>query len=568
MGWQDDPVIKPAQQAAAPWANDPIIKAAPKPSGHDFSLNTDKLAAVGQGIKDAAGGAVRSGMGIVSNLMRPFEAMIPGGEDGSSGNDKRMARVDSRFRGKGYNPDATAFKGGKLAGDIGLTLPVGGALGSVAGKLPALQTALRTGGFRAGLPAAPLLSRAGAGQMALRTGAGATVGGASTALVDPEHAGTGAIIGGALPGVVKAMGVTGKVLNRGADAGFSNLMGAATGTGAESIRESFRAGKNGATAFLDNMRGKVPFDDVVAQAKGALGNMRMQRSQAYRSGMVDISNDATVIPFSPIQDAVSKVSSMGSYKGQAINKHAAGTVNELAETVQNWGALNPAEFHTPEGLDALKQAIGDIRDTTQFGTSARRAADTVYNAVKDEITRQAPTYAKVMKDYSEASSALQEVERTLSLTDKAATDTAVRKLQSVLRNNAQTNYGNRQNLVNMLKDKGGADLMPALAGQSMSSAMPRGISGAISKVGGGGMALMNPASIPMLLGAAPFTSPRLVGEALYKAGRGVGAAGKAAQSVKQNALRGMLPQGMNLSDLGLLRTLPIMAIPEIQTNRQ
>lgn len=194
--------------------------AAPQTDSVDFSLNTDKVKTVGQGIKDAVGGVARSGMGIASNLMRPFEAMIPGGDDGSSGHESRMARVEGRLKGKGYDTDSNTFKGVKLGADVLATLPVGGALGKLAGKagLPALQTALATGGFRTGLPAAT--TKAGkVGQMALRSGAGATGAAGAGLLVSPENTGTAATIGAFLPpalaGAGKVAHATGAALRGG-----------------------------------------------------------------------------------------------------------------------------------------------------------------------------------------------------------------------------------------------------------------------------------------------------------------------------------------------------------------
>ncbi len=528
--------------------------------------------------RNVMGGIVRSGQGLVSNLMRPFEAAIHGGNDFNTGHDERMARVDSRFKSKGYDPESLAFKGGKLGGDVALTAPVGGALAAGAKyipgltkALPGIESALRTGGFRTGVQAAPTLAGRAA-DMGVRMAGGAATGGAMGALVDPENAGTSAMIGGALPPALKVAGVTGKLIKKGAGAVSSNLLGATTGTGAESVRAAYAAGKTGTTKFLDNMRGNVSFDDVVGEAKGALSKMREARAADYRSGMVDISNDKSVIDFKPIQDAMSRIGKMGSYKGQQINKNAAGTVDDLAATVDNWGGLDPAEYHTPEGLDALKQAIGDVRDSTQFGTAARRASDEVYNAVKNQITAQAPTYSKVMKDYSEASALLKEIESGLSLGSKgnSSKDAAVRKLQSLLRNNAQTNYGNRLNLARQLEEKGGADLMPALAGQSMGAAMPRGMVGALQK-GGAALSAVSSggASIPALLAAAPFASPRLVGEGLYGLGRMTGGAGNLLNAGKQgmNRLAGQHPGLLDLEN-ALYRSLPLMATSAIPLTRR
>jgi hypothetical protein len=148
------------------------------------------------------------------------------------------------------------------------------------------------------------------------------------------------------------------------------------------------------------------------------------------------------------------------------------------------------------------------------------------------------------------------------LGDKASSDTAVRKLQSLLRNNAQTNYGNRLDLAKTLEDQGGVNLLSSLAGQTMSSAMPRGITGAIQKggallgaVGSGG------ASIPLTIATAPFTSPRLMGEALYGMGRLSGGAGEAANSAS-NGLARLATKKPALLDArnALYRASPLMAI--------
>jgi len=92
--------------------------------------------------------------------------------------------------------------GGRLAGEVIGTLPVGGALakgvgiaakGVGAAKYASpLVEALRTGGMSAG-------AQTGAKALATRVAGGAATGGASAALLNPEEAGTGAMIGGALP---------------------------------------------------------------------------------------------------------------------------------------------------------------------------------------------------------------------------------------------------------------------------------------------------------------------------------------------------------------------------------
>ena len=485
-----------------------------------------------------AAGAVRGAGSIGATILTPYDLLV--GNTKSIGNPERRKAMDEALTTMGAQPDSLAYKGAKLAGEIAGTAGAGGVLANgarVAGASPTIVNALASGGLSTGSAAAPGV--VGAVTNALtRAGAGAAVGGVSAGMVNPADAPEGAAIGGALPGAVQVAGVAGKAAKKAIGALTANTLGTTTGAGAESVRTAYQAGKEGGTSFLDNMRGNVPFTDVLDQAKAALQNMRIAKSEQYKQGMAGVSGDKTVVDFTPIDQAVNSLKSMGNYKGQVINKNASGTVDEIADLVNRWKALDPAEYHTPEGLDALKQAISDIRDTTQLGTAGRRAADTAYNAVKGEIVKQAPTYSKVMKDYSEASELVKEIERSLSLKQGTAADTAMRKLQSLMRNNVSTNYGNRLDLARTLESNG-AEVLPAVAGQALSSATPRGLQGLTAGgVGAAGLLMHNPAAIPALA----MTSPRLVGEAAYGLGalnRGAGNAGvyvnnKLAQLLQRN----------------------------------
>ena len=51
-----------------------------------------------------------------------------------------------------------------------------------------------------------------------------------------------------------------------------------------------------------------------------------------------------------------------------------------------------------------------------------------------------------------------QIQKSLSLNDKASVDTAMRKLQSLTRNNVQTNYGQRVKLAEELSKYGGQDI--------------------------------------------------------------------------------------------------------------
>jgi hypothetical protein len=462
------------------------------------------------------------------------------------------AGMDAGLESMGAQPDSLAYKGGQLAGEIAGSAGVGGVLGRGLSAVPALAKfapVVQSGGLTLG----PASTGNYAANLALRAAGGAVNGGATASLINPEMAAEGAIAGAALPVAVKGAQYAGK----GVTTLASNALGRMTGTSPETINAAYNAGKTRSQDFLQNMRGEASFDDVVDAAKSGLEKMRADRGAQYRSGMMDISADKTVLDFAPIDKAMQQVQSIGSYKGVQTNKNAAGIVDELSATINQWKQLNPAEYHTPEGLDALKRAVGDIRDATQFGTPARRAADSVYNSVKSEITKQAPVYSKVMGQYASASDELSQIEKALSLGDKTSKDTAIRKLQSLMRNNAQSNYGNRLSLAQQLEEKGGVQLTPAIAGQAMNTWMPRGMAGQIQAgtIGLGGY--LNPA----MLAALPLTSPRLMGETAYRAGLLANAA--AGAGGQATGLLGASPQARQIGQ-GLLTTLPI-AISTSQT---
>lgn len=397
------------------------------------------------------------------------------------------------------------------------------------------------------------------GKVASGATQGAAIGAASPVIAGGDYwsdkagqVGNGATIGGALP-VASAAVRGGANLAGGA---LRQALGVSTGSGAEAVGQAFKAGQAGDTAFTANMRGQVPMENVLEQARDGLSAMRAQRAAEYRAGMAQVSGDKSVLDFAPIQKAADDVQAMGSYKGVPINSNAAGVTQQLSDQVAKWGAMDPAEFHTPEGLDALKQSISDIRDTTQPNTAARRAADTVYNAVKSQITAQAPVYAQTMSGYAEASQTISEIQRALSLGEKSSADTALRKLQSVMRNNVSTNYGNRLDAVAALERQGGQSIMPALAGQAMNSWAPRGLAHGAGPIGLAGGLVMGHIS-PLALAGAPIMSPRIVGEGAYALGRASGVIPAVPGLMAANpriagALRGgLLSSAGNVSGVGM-----------------
>ena len=476
---------------------------------------------IGQTLGNIGAGALRGAGSIGATLIRPFES--------AQENSQRRADMDAALGSMGAETDSFSYGAGKLGAEVAGTAGAGGALAKGIGFIPGaakyaapLIEALRTGGMSAG-------AQTGAKALATRVAGGAATGGASAALLNPEEAGTGAMIGGALPIAGAALKGAGKLAK--------TAIGGTTGVGEEALTQAFQAGKAGGKAaqdFTGAMRGTSNMDDVLQMAKQNLESMGQQKQAAYRQGMAGVKADKTVLNLSNVDQSVNDALGMATFKGQVKNEKAAQALSEIKGEIDNWKSLDPAQFHTPEGLDALKQKIGGILEDIPYEQkTARSAAGKVYDSLRKEISDQAPEYSKVMKGYSEASETIKEIERALSLGQKASADTSMRKLQSLMRNNVNTNYGQRTQLADALRQAGGQDFMPALAGQALSTALPRGIQSALSGSGGAGLALTG--NIPAAVGLGAVSSPRLMGEAFYGAGKASSAVSPAIIEALRNA---------------------------------
>ena len=160
-------------------------------------------------VQNALGGAIRGAGSIGATILTPLDMLL--GNTQSWGNPERRAGMDGGLRELGIDTDSLAYGGTKLLAEIAGTAGVGGTLARGAAMIPGaakaapVLDAVRTGGFSAG-------GLSGAGGMAARTAGGTVTGAAAAGMVNPEDAGLGALIGGALPAAIKAAGATGRAI--------------------------------------------------------------------------------------------------------------------------------------------------------------------------------------------------------------------------------------------------------------------------------------------------------------------------------------------------------------------
>jgi len=319
-----------------------------------------------------------------------------------------------------------------------------------------------------------------------------------------------------------------------------HILGERLGTGAEAIGEAASAGYRGgeeAKSFRENIRQNVPVENVVDTSMDALHNMVTEKNANYKQGIKDADLDRPISPssFRAIDKAIFDAGDIGQFKGFTTSEVATKANSDLRDLVDRF--YERKDLHTIEGLDALKKAIGDYRRGLPPGSEmAGAVASKYYDGVLGAIKNQAPKYAAVMEHYEAAKDALKQLKSSLSLPQNERqlnVEAALKKLQSVMRNNVNTGYGFRKTLVDMLEANGAPNLRYALAGQALSNKSPRGLARIGIETGSElglaflGVATGNPGLIiPALkaFGISTVTrSPRLMGEATYYAGRAASA---------------------------------------------
>ena len=317
---------------------------------------------------------------------------------------------------------------------------------------------------------------------------------------------------------------------------LSETLGLTTGAGSKSIEEAAKAGAIGNQQFIQNLRGEVPVKDVLEAAQSGMQALKTQRRQAYETGIQStkpsqeivagkaLPKPAPRLDFEPIESSFKQ--SLDNLKVQgggdvasAVGEDSLKDINKIKTVIDEW--KSKSGLHTAEGLDILKRRIDDLY-RNDMTNEAKAVLSQTRNSVKQTIVKQDKNYAKTMADYEESLGIERELEKALSLGDRVSADSAIRKLQSLTRNNVNANYGYRKELADILRTQGGVDLMPALAGQSLNTWIPRGMHRIVPELTAGsaigGVALAGPAGLAPLA-TLPLQSPRLVGEATYKAGQ-------------------------------------------------
>lgn len=305
----------------------------------------------------------------------------------------------------------------------------------------------------------------------------------------------------------------------------AKVLGQSTGVGSEAIKTGFNAAQEGgdaAKAFTEGLRGDSTPEDLVNKAIAARDEVLDIRRSNYKDMLGSLKSDTSEIDTAPLKTQLEK-----QLENFNITKNEDGTLNfdestivrpsdqkeieSMTKDVENW------KNNTPQGIDTLKQRLSNYWEPgSKTGAFSEGLRSTARGMIEDT-----PGYSDAMKNYSDMSDQIQDIKQSLSLGDKAATETTYNKLKNALKNDKQL----RLSVIQELDATTGGSLQESIAGHSMSNLAPRGLA-KYADIGAGVTALSHGIGILPILGIAMTTSPRIVGEIVNALGLGANATTK------------------------------------------
>lgn len=341
-----------------------------------------------------------------------------------------------------------------------------------------------------------------------------------------------------------------KAVAGGQSALYKPLLGRMSGSGKAAVEEAIASGEKAwkgnpfksKTPFDKAMRGQTSADEVVSNVRGALEDVKMQRSQAYQDKLAQVSANQQPIDMVPFKQRLSDL--MDSYNvkinnGQVdtsrvpMGKKGRADIEDVVEMVSSWGSQ--AGDDTALGLDTLKRQLDDFYSES---SQARQFVADIKAKVRDTITDHVPEYGEMTKGYSEATQLIKEMEQGLSLRNtgmigRVTGDQTLRRLISSMKDNFQL----RKELLDTLGKKANEDLSGQVAGLTMNSVMPSGLAGVGLTSAGMVGAQVAGGINPAYLGSFAASSPRVQAEFLRLLGKVKGASNAAPMKLKAGVPR-------------------------------
>ena len=346
-----------------------------------------------------------------------------------------------------------------------------------------------------------------AGSFAKKVVGSGVVGGGVSALDstinDNENALEDALTTGAVTGSLPVVGAT----LRGFGKAANQILGKTTGAGDKAISDAFKAGTKGDSSFLANMRNSLDVDNLEKKVEDNFNNIKRLRNRAYEEDLTRIKQQTADKPLNlkaVIDDVKTVIRDVEGDAPYLVDKETTRVFDETKDVLNKF--YKDKTKHNLDGFDRLKKRIQGI--TTKEGTPADAIKTQITNSVKNQILKQSPDYKAVQDAYAKDSEIINDLKKVFSLNRNANSETILKKVQSTARNNANTDWGYRAELLKRLDPTG--EIQDAISANALNTWTPRGGLGGI--VGFGGIFARD----PFLMAAS---SPRAIGYGAYGLGK-------------------------------------------------
>lgn len=302
--------------------------------------------------------------------------------------------------------------------------------------------------------------------------------------------------------------------------GYGYIAGTSSTVGKGVMDEAFNA-KIGSD-YSKAKSGIIGDEEVVKDARNALGILRENRNAAFKADVPALENVTTTLPLDKTKNVINSwaknLRASGDFdtgidlsKSRAVQESAS-EIQNIIDDVRSWSDMTPA------GLDTLRQRIGSFNTTTP--TSSKVAAD-IAESLKETISSAVPGYRETLSKYAKASETIDEMQRALSLRDQGTIDSAIRKLIITMKHDSEF----RGMLLKELDTKTGGDLTAKIAGRAASPLISGRLGTMATAVAAGGGAYLT--HNPALLGIMALASPKMA----TALARGLGITGRGLDAV-------------------------------------
>jgi hypothetical protein len=296
------------------------------------------IEAISQGVISGGGNVVLGGQRLLGKGLSALGAQDTGAflqEDAA----RRLAQSQATVAP--FKQEFPVFTGaGELGAEVLGTLPVGGALAAPLKAIPAaapLAQAIRTGGFSTGRAAQTGIG-ARAAELGTRAAGGAALGGATSAIINPEEAGAGvmggAVVAAAAPPIVNALAKSGGFLKDAFTGQLANIK-------AGKISREVAGDRIGA---IRAALAAAPDDLTAAQATAGIQNDALQALYKFSSRTDDMSMKLKQQAAADLADLQRSAQSANATEARAIYDQSIQRLNQLTQDMRNveLGAANQA----------------------------------------------------------------------------------------------------------------------------------------------------------------------------------------------------------------------------------